>query len=179
MSALQTLKPGLDTFRHTFNASAHLPRFLTVTSPTCEACLRGARTVRTELLESMALGADSVQFIVVWINMLQADDWVAATRAAAIFDPFAHVAQFHDPHQRIGQALAAALGAPEQIAWDFYVCFRPGIHWLNEPPRPHEWLHQLGQQEWPDPGRYRWQDDLGPALRQAMAELLAAGSPRE
>jgi hypothetical protein len=120
----------------------------------------------------MALGPGQVGFLAVWINMLEADDWEAAKRAAEIYASFPHVRQFHDPHRRIGKVLAGSIQHPSEIAWDFYVFYETGVMWHDSAPRPHDWVHQLGQQDWPDQDRYRWGDDLRLALRSCMARML-------
>lgn len=127
---------------------------------------------RKELLENMELGPEQSRLLVVWINMLEADDWSAAKRATEIFEPFPYVPQFHDPNQRIGMDLASSIQYPEEIAWDFYVFYQPGALWLDYAPRPHDWVHQLGEVEWPDPDKYYWDEDLAPALRTAMEKIL-------
>jgi hypothetical protein len=126
----------------------------------------------------MGLGPDQVAFLGVWIDMLTPDNWPAAEAAASIFEPYAHVAQFHDPGRLIGSAVAASIGAPGRIAWDMYLFYGAGAKWDGEAPRPLDWAHQLGQDDWADPGRYHWREALPPALRSMATAVLGPSAGR-
>lgn len=123
----------------------------------------------------MRLGPAQVALIAVWIDMLPADKWPAVQIAASIFEPYAHATQFHDPGRVIGSAVAASIGAPGRIAWDMYLFYGAGALWAERAPRPLDWAHQLGEDEWADPGRYYWREALPAALRSKMEAHLPPG----
>ena len=82
-----------------------------------------------------------------------------------MYDP--RVRWFHDPFRRAGKAIAAALGAPNDTAWDVYLFFDRGAQWKGGPPQPQGWTHQLGE-PWADPDRHR----TGEQLSVELANLL-------
>jgi hypothetical protein len=135
--------------------------------------VRGARAVRSVFLDEMGLGEGDLGLIVVWIDMLPADNRRAAELAASIFDPFPWVAQFHDPHRLAGKAIAASIGAPGQIAWDMYLFYKSDARWIEQPPEPDDWVHQLGDDPWAQADKFYWDEKLPPALRTRMLRLLA------
>ncbi len=98
--------------------------------------------------------------------MLPADDLPAARRAATGFDD-PRIRQFFDPYRQVGSAIAAALGWPDRIAWDVYLFYPSGAVWLDWPPAPAAWLHQLSA-NWADPSRRCRDDDLVRKLRETM-----------
>jgi len=106
---------------------------------------------------------------IVWINMLPEDTEAHAGRSARIInDP--RVRHFHDPAKRSGQAIAASLGWKDYVAWDVYLFYEAGSRWLDGPPAPAYYLHQLPR----DPLHFRTGDDLVRELREAMKMLTGA-----
>jgi hypothetical protein len=132
----------------------------------------GARAVRKSVIEGFPDADISVS--IVWINMLPGDDEEAGKRASQIIhDPRVH--HFYDPGRQVGEAVAGELlmkGAGP--AWDIYLFYRQGIKWTASPPRPTDWMHQLGGGERADPARYRPGKYLVKGLHEAM-ERLAGG----
>jgi len=108
------------------------------------------------------MGKDMVVSIV-WIPMLPGDSESAAQVATALI-PDARAQHFFDADCRAVRALASRLGGEDRIAWDMYLFFSPGVTWGDEPPLPMDWVHQLDDEDWADPARYRCGNDLVAAL---------------
>lgn len=108
--------------------------------------------------------------IVVWIDMLPSDNRGAAQSAAEIFASCPQVVQFHDPKRFVGKAIATSLGSADKIAWDIYLIYTPGATWVDAPPQPLDWVHQLGQGEWAGEDKYHHGEALYPALRRMLQE---------
>ena len=150
-----------------FNAHREKPRFLTILSPTCGACVAGAVAVNEALVKAFA-EAD-IAIGVVWIGISPSDDADAANRAATIFDD-PRVAQFYDPRQLVGQAFAKGL-LKSPPAWDIYLFYARGSTWSDrDPPKPTQWMHQLGS-DVADQAHRRSGDALSAGLYQVMADL--------
>lgn len=128
--------------------------------------------MRHVFLEELELTARQVRIIAIWIDILRMDGRPASERAATIFESYPGVAQFHDPDRLAGAAVASAIGAPGRVAWDMYLFFDASASFGEELPRPHDWAHQLSQDEWADPSRFHWAEDLQTALCSKMAALL-------
>lgn len=162
-----SLGDSLDPLNEWFNAHREKPRFITILSPTCGACVAGAVAVNEALLKGFA-DAD-IAISVVWIGISPSDGADAASRAATIFDD-PRVAQFHDPRQLVGQAFAKGL-LKSPPAWDIYLFYAQGSTWTDrDPPRPTQWMHQLDS-DVADPAHRRSGDALSAGLYQAMVEL--------
>ncbi len=106
--------------------------------------------------------------MVVWIEMLP-DDRQAdlSSLMKSMDDP--RIRWFHDPGQRGGKRVAAALGAPGRIAWDVYLFFDRAAQWKGDLPKPHGWAHQLGD-AWADPAHFHPGDQLHAELSRLLKE---------
>ncbi len=100
--------------------------------------------------------------------MLEEDTEETAQESALILED-SRVRHFHDPERRAGKAIAQSLGGQGGIAWDIYLFFAKGSEWVDDPPRPIEWMHQCSG-TWADPARFRFGDDLIEGLRRAMKD---------
>lgn len=89
----------------------------------------------------------------------------AAQRASLIFDD-SRVRHFFDPNRRVGRAIAKGL-LQAKVAWDIFLFYDKGTDWLERPPKPARWMHQLPPIQ-ADPEHYRAGDALLPELRLAM-----------
>jgi hypothetical protein len=111
------------------------------------------------------LGETGVRAYIVWTPILDGDDRAAARRAARQLGGRAH---YWDAGARLGRALGAVLGVPEEeggVAWDVYLLYDRGRRWRGRPPAPSFWMHQL-------PG-VKNAPRLDPAgLRERLRELL-------
>lgn len=105
--------------------------------------------------------------------MYAADTFKAAQGASILFSQDARVDQYYDPNKLVGGAIAEGLGArPGEIAWDIYLFYDKTAGWGEQPPPPIEWVHQLGDSSWADPGRFYTGDGLYQALENSMDELV-------
>ena len=86
----------------------------------------------------------------VWVGVLSrlsSEGLAAAAQAAArrLEDP--RVRHYLDPDYKLASPYASrlpALGLPEdEQSWDVYFVFAPGTRWVNGPPSPAYWMHQL------------------------------------
>jgi hypothetical protein len=139
---LVDLSTSIDPLRAEFNARKSELRFLTILSPTCGACLHGARAVKQTIVDNPA--TKSLVEIVVWIRMLEEDSLAAADEAALPFRD-RQIPQFWDAGQKLGKEVALSVGVPERIAWDIYLFYPRGVEWrAGDPPRPEVALAQVG-----------------------------------
>jgi len=160
-----SLADSPDALLEWFNAGRGRPRFMAILSSTCAACIAGAVAVRETML-GVPTG-DGIDVGIVWVDILAGDGAASARRASALFGE-SQVAQFHDPAGRVGQLIADRL-VKHPPAWDMYLFFDRESAWLDAPPRPSEWFHQLGP-EIADVSRQRSGDALAAAL---YAETVA------
>lgn len=110
---------------------------------------------------------------IVWIDMLASDNAEAARRSAKMFDD-PRVRQFHDPRAThlAGKAFAHGLIREGRgLAWDIYLFYDKGARWDEHPPKPAEWMHQLGGGQRADATRFRSGQALEAGLREAMQKL--------
>lgn len=108
--------------------------------------------------------------------MLPSDDRNAAVKAAELFTPFPQVSQFHDADRLVGRAVAASLGARGRTAWDMYLFYGPDAEWTTQAPLPVDWIHQLGDERWADPEKFRWGDALTQSLRTLAKQYVHEGN---
>ena len=165
---LISLDSSLEPLIERFNADRDKARVVAIVSATCGACVAGAIAVNESVVTAYP-GAD-VSVLVVWIDILVRDDYAAAQRMAGIFnDP--RVRQFHDPNGLVGDAFAKGL-LDEPPAWDIYLLYAasPQQLWVDDPPKPTDWMHQLAFRD-AEPARRRGGHDLVVGLYDAMRDL--------
>ena len=101
--------------------------------------------------------------------MLPGDSEVTAKEKAIIFnDP--RVRQFWDPDQRSGKAIAESLGYNGKVAWDIYLFYQPGSQWIEAPPAPVYWMHQISE-NWASRNHFHTGDDLLKELYTATQKI--------
>lgn len=110
-----------------------------------------------------------IAIIIVWIDMLAADNEEAANRSARIFRG-SQAQQFHDANQSLGKIIAESLGVRNAIAWDTYLFYDKGSEWKEYAPAPLDWAHQLDA-PWADPDHFAWGDNLPVRLREIINRL--------
>ena len=163
-----SLDNSLEPLIERFNADRDKPRVVAIVSATCGACVAGAIAVNESVLK--AYPSADISIFIVWIDILARDDYVAAQRMAGIFnDP--RVRQFHDPNRLVGDAFAKGL-LDQPPAWDIYLLYAasPQQLWVDYPPKPTDWMHQIGFRA-ADPARRRGGHDLVVGLYDAMSDL--------
>jgi len=109
--------------------------------------------------------------MIVWVEMLP-EDREADVGALTGGMTDARIRWFHDPNRRAGRAIATSLGATGKVAWDVYLFFDTHAQWKNQPPAPHQWVHQLGD-SWADPTRLRFGEQLEPELGRLLKSVLS------
>ena len=163
-----SLENSLQPLIERFNADRDKPRVVAIVSATCGACVAGAIAVNESVLK--AYPSADISVFIVWIDILARDDYAAAQRMAGIFnDP--RVRQFHDPSRLVGDAFAKGL-LDQPPAWDIYLLYAasPQQLWIDDPPKPTDWMHQIGFRD-VDPARRRGGHDLVVGLYDAMSDL--------
>lgn len=126
-----------------FDGATASPRLVLLVSPTCPICLEGAELVASALDEPPG---SLVDVHVVWLPVLEADDYDAAIVAAARFGGRPRVAHYWDGDRVISSAAFEVLdlgSRNRRIAWDLYLFYPAGQGWVEPMPRPELWLHQL------------------------------------
>jgi len=81
------------------------------------------------------------------------------------------IRHFFDKDQTIGKTIADGIGWSGKIAWDIYLFYRPFVEWVETPPKPEYWMHQL-KDDWAAKDKYRTGDDLKNELFASMKKLL-------
>jgi hypothetical protein len=110
----------------------------------------------------------------VWIHMLRTDSLAAAEAEAAALS-HSRLQHFHDPRRRLGKAIGGALGTGRAVVWDTYLFYAPRATWIDEPPPPIDWAHQV-RAGWADPARFRWKDDLTTWLEEVVSGIAGGDS---
>ena len=106
--------------------------------------------------------------------MLPGDSEITAKEKAVIFnDP--RVRQFWDPDQHSGKAIADGLGYKGRVAWDIYLFYTPESKWIEHPPKPAGWMHQISE-DWVDRNHFFTGDDLRRKLYDTARGLLSKKS---
>ena len=111
---------------------------------------------------------------IVWIDMLRGDNAEAAAKSAEMFDD-PRVKQFYDSRSSrlAGKAFAHGLireGAG--VAWDIYMFYDKDARWDEHPPKPIDYMHQLGGGRRADPERFHAGDELVSELHDSMDRLF-------
>lgn len=113
---------------------------------------------------------------IVWIEMLPSDNLAAAQKMAGTIRD-SRVRHFHDPRatRLAGHAFAKGLlNAGAGPAWDIYMFYDKAAEWRDDPPKPVDWMHQLGGTDRADPTRFHTGDDLVTQLRAAVQRMIQA-----
>ena len=112
-----------------------------------------------------------ISLSLVWIQMPGFNDNErTARRIAGTFDD-PRVRHFYDPvaTHRAGKAFAEGILAEGRgPAWDIYFFYDKGAAWKDGPPKPAEWMHQLGGGGRADPEHFHAGSDLIEQLHKAM-----------
>lgn len=122
-----------------------------------------------------------ISVTIVWIEMLPSDSLAAAEKmAGTIRDP--RVRHFYDPRatRHAGHAFAKGLlkeGAGP--AWDIYLFYDKTAEWKDDPPKPVDWMHQLGGKDRADPARFRTGEHLMAQLRRTLQEMIPPEAARK
>ena len=130
--------------------------------------MQGARAVQESIISKYSIADLSISLV--WIEMLPEDSKEKARLETGNFsDPRAH--HFYDPNKRSGAAIADSLGYKDRVAWDVYLFYTAGVDWIETPPAPTAWMHQLSE-TWLDRKHYHKGDDLIRELSQTMEKFF-------
>jgi hypothetical protein len=80
---------------------------------------------------------------VVWIPAIRSDRFEATREAAqTLLDP--RVQHFWDGDRSLGLAYTRVIQLPagEDLTWDVFMLYPPGVRWGGRPPPPAGWMHQ-------------------------------------
>lgn len=89
------------------------------------------------------VASENLRGYAVWEPILRTDDLRGARKATTIL-PDPRVRHYWIDGQDVGEAFQAPLGLKDQVAWDVYLVYAPGMEWKgNRPPRPSYYMHQL------------------------------------
>jgi hypothetical protein len=132
--------------RHGFNADATVPRLLFLVSPTCEICVSGALSV-TQAVLSLPSTSD-FRLYIVWLPVLANDTRQAAAGVQEQLPVDHRLAHFWDHDLSVSQAYHRVLQLGQRqrrhrVAWDMFLLYGAGVVWLDTPPVPGFWMHQL------------------------------------
>ena len=86
---------------------------------------------------------ERLSVLVVWEPILRLDTELAARRATDLF-PDSRARQFWAPTTAVGEQFQPAIGLASEPAWDVYLFYDRGAKWNTGPPRPRDFMHQLG-----------------------------------
>lgn len=86
---------------------------------------------------------------VVWLPVLNYQDAPTLQKNARRYHnriPDPRALHYTDPEGYTGKAYGAIMEIPHGApAWDIYFVFDAQVQWGEKPPRPTEWMHQLGR----------------------------------
>ena len=152
-----------------FNSGKDKIRFVALLSPMWPRWgKQGARAVHESIIKKFP--AAEISISIVWIQMLPGDTKITAKEKAVIFnDP--RVCQFWDPDQHSGKVVAEGLGYKGRVAWDIYLLYVPGGEWVQHPPEPAGWMHQISE-DWADRKNFFSGEDLMKKLYDTTRGLL-------
>ncbi len=151
-----------------FNQDRDHPRLLLFVSPTCPACVKGARVIHEEVLSE--IDDDQLRVYVVWEPILPRDSFKEARDSARqVTDPRA--SQYWLPDRKLAMAFMKPLGLKRMPAWDVYLAYPQDILWEAEVPDPVFFSHQLP--ELPDKTRLE-----GKAFVRQLRSLLQSPSSK-
>ena len=165
---LHSLADSLQPLKNHFNHNKGNPRFLALLSPMWPRWgQQGARAVHESIINKFPKTEISVS--IVWIRMLPGDSEATAKEKAVLFND-ARVHQFWDPDQLSGKAIAESLGYHGKVAWDIYLIYQSSDEWIEAPPAPACWMHQISE-SWASRSHFHTGDDLLKELYTAAKKI--------
>ena len=159
-----------DSLREGFNTANTKIRFMALLSPTCPLWRdQGARAVQENIFKKYPNA--EISGSIVWIPILQKDSFESAVNSAKVlYDD--RIKHFYDTNRTVGKFIADSVRWTGQVAWDIYLFYKPKKKWIEAPPKPDHWMHQL-KDDWATKNRYRTGNDLMNELSASMRKLLA------
>ena len=136
-----SVSPDGREFIGVFNAASDKTRLVTVFSPTCGRCLKGAVDIQNILRKEAAA---RIKVLVLWAPILGSDSRGAAQQATAYLrNPRAE--HFRDPWNFGRQHYTQRFQYPkDSTAGDIFVLYKPHLAWHKSGPEPTVWLQDRG-----------------------------------
>ena len=79
----------------------------------------------------------------VWEPILRTDNLRGALKATSILSD-SRVRHYWVDGQAVAKMFQPALGLRNEVAWDVYLVYPPGVEWnASRPPKPAYYMHQL------------------------------------
>ncbi len=134
--------------------------------------MHGARAVQKSVLKDFPDADISVS--IVWIQMPGFNDNEKTARKIAGTIEDKRVKHFYDPFPAhlAGKTFGKGL-TKRGPAWDIYFFYDKGQEWTDGPPKPAEWMHQLGGAG-ADASKFHSGTDLVDQLHETMHKVTAA-----
>jgi hypothetical protein len=132
--------------KDTFNLDRAAVKVILIVSPRCPMCRAGAQEVQEKALAQV--DSDKLTVYVVWIPRFPFDSRAAAQQAMELV-PDKRARHFWDASGHLGKEYGKIIKLPgkRDFAWDVYFVFDPKAEWVDTPPTPDFWMHQLGGTE--------------------------------
>lgn len=127
-----------DRVKAAFNRDKGAPRLILLTSPTCPACVGGAKWVQEEILDKFP--ALNLLVYAIWYEMYPGDSPRAFPSAQKLMpDPRVH--HFWDQPKATGRWFKANVPSDYKgrIMWDAYYLYGPAVTWNTTPGPPVSW----------------------------------------
>jgi mercuric ion transport protein len=159
----------INEIKKTFNQQIGKTKFVAILSSTCGWCLQGAESVQKTIMEKAA--DKNISVMIIWTDMMKADDKENAFHAASLFKS-KNVVQYFDADNKFGDIVAKSLNPKGEKAWDIYMFFDKDTQWNQKFPRPFDYAHQLNivNHAWVDNTKYV----CGDALTQRLEDITAS-----
>jgi hypothetical protein len=95
-----------------------------------------------------AVRDEDLKVYVVWSAVLEEDVQRAAVNAMG-YIPDQRAVHFWDADKSLALSLGKVITLPGEwdLAWDVYLAFDRRSTWNDLPPKPNDWMHQLGYDE--------------------------------
>ena len=87
--------------------------------------------------------SDSLRAYAVWEPVLRADSEQWAKRSTSILAD-RRVTHYWIDNRDVGKLFQPPINLTTEPAWDVYLLYPPGVEWTDDPPKPHFFMHQLG-----------------------------------
>jgi hypothetical protein len=129
---------AFDQMKAAFNGAKGTTRLVLLTSPTCPACVGGAKWVQEEILDKYP--ELDLRVYAVWYEMYPGDSPRAFPSAQKLM-PDARVQHFWDQPKATGRWFKANVPSDYKgkIMWDAYYLYGPDVTWERTPGAPLAW----------------------------------------
>ncbi len=137
---------GASALQASFNAGLSIPRLVFLVSPTCDICVTGAQSA-TQAVLSLPVEYD-FRLYRVWLPVLETDTLQAAEDMRSPWSHETRLVDFWDADLVISTAYHSVLELDKRVrrhrvAWDLFLLYQAGLRWVDRPPVPSFWMHQL------------------------------------